>query len=247
VFGLSAILRYQPTRTTVAIVVSLIGLACKQSSGLKHGPPTTVVVLSGQDQVDVVGHELPVPISVQVFDGWSTPVSTQAVVFRVTQGGGSVADSVVTTLADGIATTKWTLGTSAGGTQVLQAQVVDAITRQILLLVDFHATAKADVPASLQKTAGDGQTATAGTAVAIAPTVKAVDRYSNPLAGLDVVWRIATGGGKIAGGATATSQTNAGGFATPPGTWVLGPAPGANTLTATIAGAPAVTFSATGR
>src|SRR3954464_5075147 len=101
---LSAIPRHHATRAPVIVAVSLLVLACDQPSGLKHGPPTSEVVLSGQDQVGVVGHELALPVSVQVKDGWTTPISDWPVV--LTNGGGSVSDFVVRTSADGVATTK---------------------------------------------------------------------------------------------------------------------------------------------
>jgi len=228
------------------LTVGLIGASCDQSLGLRTGPPVSEIVVSGQDQVGAVGHQLTEPVTVRILDAWQSPIYNQPVVFKVISGGGTVPTEVVRTSADGVSMTTWTLGTSSSQSQVLQVQVIDEISRGILLLAEFHATAQPGAPSSLKKTAGDNQTATVGTAVAIAPAVKAVDQYGNPVSGMDVVWRVVTGGGTIAGGATATSKTDTTGVAVPPGAWKLGPAPGTNTLTATVAGVTAAAFSASG-
>jgi adhesin/invasin len=97
-------------------------------------------------------------------------------------------------------------------------------------------------PASVTIAAGSGQSATAGAAVAVAPAVLVRDAQNNPMAGVSVTFAVASGGGSITGG---TATTNASGVATV-GSWTLGVVPGANTLTATVSGLPAVTFTATG-
>ncbi len=92
--------------------------------------------------------------------------------------------------------------------------------------------------------AGDAQTATAGSAVATAPSVIVKDANNQPLAGVNVVFAPASGGGSVTGG---SATTNASGIATV-GSWTLGTTAGTNTLTATstgLTGSP-VTFTATG-
>ena len=236
------------TAATYAIVltIGLIGASCDQSTGLRRGPPVSELIVSGQNQVGLVGHQLAEPVTVKVTDVWGTAIESQPVVFKVLSGGGTVPNELVKTSPDGEATMTWTLGTSSSENQVLQVQVIDEISRALLLIAEVHATAQPGNVSSLQKTAGDNQAATVGTAVAIAPTVKAVDQYGNPVSGMDVVWRVVTGGGTIAGGATATSKTDTTGIAVPPGAWKLGPAVGANTLTATVTGVAAATFTASG-
>lgn len=230
----------------IVLTIALIGASCDQSVGLQSGPPVSELIVSGQDQVGLVGHQLPEPVTVKVADAWNTPIENQPVVFKVLSGGGTVPTLLVRTSPDGVAMSNWTLGTSSSEDQVLQVQVINEITRDLLLIAEVHATAQPGNVSSLQKTAGDNQTATVGTAVAIAPTVKAVDQYGNPVSGVDVVWRVVTGGGTIAGGVTATSKTDVSGIAVPSGAWKLGPAPGANTLTATVSSVAAMTFSASG-
>lgn len=233
-------------RYAVVLTIGLIGASCDQSIGLRSGPPTSELIVSGQNQVGQVGHQLAEPVTVKVTDSWNTPIDNQPVVFKVLSGGGTVPNLVVRTSPDGVAISTWTLGTSSSEDQVLQVQVIDEITRDLLLITEVHATAQPGNVSSLQKTAGDNQTAKVGTAVAIVPTVKAVDQYGNPVSGLDVAWRVVTGGGTIAGGVTATSKTDTTGVAVPPGAWKLGPAVGSNTLTATVTDVAAVTFTATG-
>jgi adhesin/invasin len=92
--------------------------------------------------------------------------------------------------------------------------------------------------------AGDAQTASAGTAVAVKPSVLVEDAGDHPVAGVHVTFAVAAGGGSVTG---ADAVSNASGIATV-GSWKLGGTAGANTLTATaagLAGSP-VTFTATG-
>jgi len=93
---------------------------------------------------------------------------------------------------------------------------------------------------------GDGQSANAGSAVAVPPAVQVLDQNSNPVQGASVTFAVASGGGTISGAATVT--TNSSGIAQVGG-WTLGPTPGTNTLTATVSGSGIngnpVTFTAT--
>jgi len=102
------------------------------------------------------------------------------------------------------------------------------------------------IPAKVEKIAGDGQSAPAGSAVAPPPSVKVSDATGSPVANVTVTFQVTAGGGTVA---PASAATNATGVATV-AAWTLGSAPGPNQLTATVAGSditgnPAV-FGATG-
>ena len=84
----------------------------------------------------------------------------------------------------------------------------------------------------LERHAGDGQTAEAGTAVPIPPSVLATDPFANPLPGFAATFAVTLGGGAATGG---NAKTDAGGVASV-GAWVLGAHPGVNTLSASGAG-----------
>jgi len=92
--------------------------------------------------------------------------------------------------------------------------------------------------------AGDGQTATVGTAVATAPAAAVTDEFGNPVAGVAVTFAVTAGGGTV--DPTVPITTDDGGVATAT-SWTLGHTVGTNMLTATsgtLAGSP-VTFTAT--
>jgi adhesin/invasin len=91
---------------------------------------------------------------------------------------------------------------------------------------------------------GNGQTAVAGTAVAIAPSVYVYDGSDNPVSGLTVTFSVWSGGGSVTGAVAVTGDD---GIATV-GSWTLGSAAGANSLRVTCAGVSGspVTFTATG-
>lgn len=91
---------------------------------------------------------------------------------------------------------------------------------------------------------GDGQTATAGSAVAVPPAVRITDADGKPVAGVTVAFEVASGGGTITG---AVDTTNADGVAEVE-RWVLGPDPGDNAIIASVGfrATDFVQFTATG-
>ena len=90
---------------------------------------------------------------------------------------------------------------------------------------------------------GNGQTAPRGTVLPKAFTVRVVDAAGRPVAGVQVTFRVASGGGSI-GASQVRVNTNASGLAEV--TLTLGPNPGSNTVTATGSSLVTLTFTATG-
>ncbi|MBA3393087.1 MAG: Ig-like domain-containing protein [Deltaproteobacteria bacterium] len=88
---------------------------------------------------------------------------------------------------------------------------------------------------------GNTQSATAGTALGAPLVVRAHDANDNPVAGVSVVFAVASGGGTLA---TTTATTNAMGQAQT--TLTVGTTAGTNTVTASATGLSPVTFTATG-
>ena len=228
------------TAGSVAITASVGSVAQTQFTATatqQAGPPANLVKFAGDAQTGATGAAVLVAPAVKVTDASNTPLSGIGVTFAVASGGGSVTGASATTNASGIATVgSWTLGAAAGN-NTLTATVTG------LSPVTFAATAVSPgVPVLVTKTAGDGQTAAAGSALPVRPAVKVTDGLGTRVAGVSVTFAVASGGGSITGG---TVTTDTGGIATV-GSWTLGPAAGANTLTATVTGLTAVTFAATG-
>jgi alpha-tubulin suppressor-like RCC1 family protein len=95
--------------------------------------------------------------------------------------------------------------------------------------------------ASVRISSGNNQNATVASALPIAPTVLVEDRAGSAVPGVTVTFAVQSGGGSVTGGAVTT---DANGLAAV-GSWTLGTAAGANTLTATVSGVTPVSFSAT--
>ena len=204
------------------------------------GAASKMVMNAGTGQTVHVGTAVTLPPSVLVTDANDNPVSGVAVTFAVNSGGGSVTGSPATTNASGIATVgSWTLGTVPG------ANTLNATSAGLSgSPVQFAATGLVGSPAILAINAGNNQTATAGFAVAMAPSVKVTDIYNNVVQGVAVTFTPATGSGSVT---TTSTTTNASGIATC-GAWTLGTTAGTDTMTVTslgLAGSP-LTFTATG-
>lgn len=97
-------------------------------------------------------------------------------------------------------------------------------------------------PANLLIQAGGlaSQTGVFGQAVPTAPIVLVTDASNRPVPGVAVTFAITSGGGSLSSTTQATSSTGVASVV-----WTLGNTFGTKTLTATVAGLPPVTFSAT--
>ncbi|HKV69696.1 MAG TPA: hypothetical protein VJN62_00500, partial [Gemmatimonadales bacterium] len=128
-------------------------------------------------------------------------------------------------------------GTTAGSPASLGGTVNgQAIATTLPSVVVLHGA-----PGQLTVSAGDNQTAPAGTAVAIQPAVTVADSFGNLIQNDTVFWAV-TGGSGVAKG--DTTLTSAGGFASLT-QWVLGASLGGNMLLAST-GTLNHTFHATG-
>lgn len=197
---------------------------------------------AGDHQIDTVSGTLPTPVTVRVTDSMSQPIPAIVVAFAVTGGGGHVSSAADTTDATGRASVAWTLGNGIGLNSV-SATSAGAIPGSP---VTFTASAVlAGSSPSIAVQAGNGQHGLAGVVLNVPPSIVVRDGAGVPIAGKQVTFAVASGGGALSGG---TAVTDATGIATV-GSWTVGT--GANTLTATVAdtgtivGNP-VTFTATG-
>ena len=93
--------------------IQLVGDITLQAGGL-----STLEIVSGNNQMGVVGTTLPNPLVVIAKDQNGNPVSGVEVIFSVIQGGGYVSPPQATTDASGKAQTSLTLGPTPGENQV---------------------------------------------------------------------------------------------------------------------------------
>ncbi len=228
------------SNTLTATSTGLTGSPVTFTATGTAGTPTQIAVNAGNGQSATVGTAVSIAPSVIVKDAYGNAVSGVAVTFAIGSGGGSLSGGSTTTNSSGIATVgSWTLGQTAGSNTLTATST--GLTGSP---VTFTATGTAGTPTQIAVNAGNGQSATVGTAVSIAPSVIVKDAYGNAVSGVSVTFAIGSGGGSLSGGSTTT---NSSGIATV-GSWTLGQTAGSNTLTATSAGLTGspVTFSATG-
>jgi hypothetical protein len=119
--------------------------------------------------------------------------------------------------------------------------------RLLLLLAGALACGSSDLalptdvpPARIEMVQGDDQRGPPGTALPDPLIVRVTDSTGSPLAGQAVTWTVNGGGGAID---PVTEASNAEGLVF--AQWILGPEPGLNVVEAEVAGADAVTFTAT--
>ena len=196
----------------------------------------TLAPVSETSQTIPIGAPVPALPSVRVTDQVGDPIGGVSVTFAVTGGGGSATGVVVTTSAQGTATVGgWRVG-STGGINTLTASVAGVAP------VQFTATAEGRAPAAMTAALIPMGTIV-GYPLFDAPRVRVLDHTDQPLGGVTVTFAVTGGGGSIA---PSTAVTDAAGIAEA-GTWTLGPNPGPNTLSATVAGVTPVTFTVDGQ
>lgn len=202
---------------------------------LAAGAASSIAPSAGNNQTAAAGTDLSVAPAVLVTDGAGNPVAGVAVTFAVTGGGGTIQGGTASTGSNGIAaSSKWTLGPTVG-TNTVKASSGG-------LEVSFTATATVGPAARLVVIGGNNRTGIVAAPLDSAPAVKVLDAFDNPVPGVTVSFAVASGGGSMIG---PTPVTDAAGVARV-GAWTLGYVGGANTATASRAGTPSVTFTATG-
>ena len=221
---------------TMTASVSGLGTTVTFSATGTAGDPVAITMEAGNNQSATVGTSVMTPLAVKIVDANGNGVAGFSVGFSANSGGGSITGSPSITDANGIATAgSWTLGLVAGVNTVVAFGPSSFVT--------FTATATAAAPVAVSIVAGNAQAAVAGSAVAVAPAVRVVDVFGNPVPGTDVTFAATGGGGNVTG---SPAVTNSDGIATI-GSWTLGPTVGTNTLTVTVAGvAMPATFAASG-
>jgi len=175
-------------RTRLGALVLLLGglgvLSCGGDGDT--GQPTTTTTIaqagvSGDDQTGTVGAALATPLQVVVIENNAPKVGAN-VTWSAT-GGGTVDPTSAATDAQGIASTTWTLGTTAGS-QSAQATLAGADGSP----VGFTATAEPGPASTLSLTSGDEQVGVNGTVLPQPLVVKVADDFGNGIEGVDVEW-----------------------------------------------------------
>ena len=217
-------------RRTAALLLAALTLAsCDSPAGPEPVATPTVPakldVVSGGDQRDTVGQELPQPLVVRVLDARGRPVRDAIVNFRVIAGGGSVFAGAALTNAEGEARERWTLGTAARDTQRVEARAVDPATGQAVVFGAFTAVGTADAPANIAPVGPAALTASPGAAVPVA--VRVQDRFGNRVVGAAVAWQAPEGEGSVTPTQGVTDSTGVAAAQ-----WTLAYSVGAHTMTA---------------
>ncbi len=198
--------------------------------------PSSLALVGGGSQVVAAGSPLPSPVTFRVSDQRGA-LAGVTVRLTVEQGAGSVTPTQATSGEDGVVTATWTVGTTAGGLNVLRASIDGTSLAASASASVIPATATSLTPA-----AGVSQFAPVGQPVPQPPAVRVTDPFGNSVPGAAVTFAVSQGGGSLG---AAPSISDAQGIATS-GQWVLGPAGGVNTVRATLASGGFVDIQAIG-
>lgn len=176
----------------------------------------------------------------------------------ITNGGGGTLSAVTLNTAYGPGPSGWLQALLSGATAPDTVQL--GLTTTALPFGTYTATLTLHAPKALDhpvqvtlsvgpgaatqvvRLAGDSQSAIANTAVPIAPTVKVIDAFANPVPGTVVQFAVTAGGGSLGQAADTTDSAGA----ASPGSWTLGASAGTNHFTATVSGLPVLQFTAIG-
>ncbi len=209
-----------PVYLSLPELCSLASVICGVRAFGETGPSapldaSSASEVTGTQLSGTAGQPLSDRAGVRVADASDNPLEGVAVTFAVTAGGGTVTPTSVPSDANGEARTRWTLGPTAGA-NVLTASVPGGASARIT------ATGTAGRAAAITVSAGNNQSATAGSAVVTNPAVVERDANNNPVEGAAVLFTPLVGGGQVT---DPVRRTNAQGIAAV-GQWRLGSSAG---------------------
>ena len=197
--------------------------------------PTTLSIISGDNQTGLTGEALANPFVVEVRDENGNPLEGVIVAFVVGAGGSSLSDTNVETDANGLAQSILALG-SDPGTNTVEVSVEGIVKTEIF---NVEGTLPPPIPTTLSIVSDDNQTGLTGETLADPFVVQVHDQYGDPMAGVMVTFTLLTGDGALS---TETPTTDANGQAET--TLTLGNEPGEYTLEVSVEGiTETVTFN----
>jgi Bacterial Ig-like domain (group 1) len=218
-------------RTWLVLLAGVMG--CGSDLVLPETPPTeqsiALTTWKGDGQTGPVGQALPDLLVVKVVTESQQPVGGVEVSFTLSDGAaGTLNPATATTNSDGQAFTQWTFGT-VPGPYTATARLVRA--EGDTSIAEFHASAVAAAPDSLNATVPLAQPGRRNQPVGTPPQVRVVDRFGNPVPNVAVNWQVLVGEGQVP---ASTTLTDSAGLATTE--WDLGNWRGQQKLSASLDG-----------
>ncbi len=182
----------KPCFAVLTLATAILVAACGDSgSDTQPDPAEALAKTAGDQQEGIVGQELPEPLSVRLT---TNGAPTSGVTVNWSTAVGTLNSTSVPTDVNGVASTRWTLGTTSGA-QTATAAVSGAAGSP----VTFSATAVAAAAAVLEEADGNGQTGEINTQLSEPVQARVTDEFGNAVADVPVNW--------TATGATVSAPT----------------------------------------
>jgi adhesin/invasin len=232
--------------TGYRLTAAATGLSGVTSATFNITPGTASQLVWTQQPGNVVaGAPVSPAVALTVADAQGNSVTTASgtVTLALTAANGAtLSGGGPATVVNGVATFSALSVNKSGSYTLTPSTTVSGVTTRP---VSGGFAVSAGAATQIAVDAGNGQSATAGTAVAVPPSVIVRDANNNPVAGVNVTFAVASGGGTVV--PTTAVLTNASGIAQVT-SWTLGATAGSNTLSATSAGLTGspLTFTAAG-
>ena len=217
-------------------LLAAASLGCGGDDLVLPQPPSAkdfrVSAISGTSQVGTVGEPLPNPLVVEVRDQRDQPVSGWKVAFVPTQGAvaGTVSPDTAETNEDGRASSRWVLGTTPG-TYTVDAQLVPTDSSGAPGPAQFQASAHAGAADSMAAVSAQNQPGRREEELPEPVVVKLLDRFGNPVPGVNVHWEVQSGDGEVSDSDVVTDDSGQAGVR-----WLLGDRLGVQKLSASAEG-----------
>lgn len=157
-------------------------------------------------QTGAPGRELPDPVDVVVMDKDDRPVADVEVHFAVSQGGGSVSEAAVQSGIDGHARVTWVLGPEPGAQNVTVTALSESGSPLENSPLTLSVQAVQPPPTRVVLQTAPSEVAQNGVPLAQQPVIQVLDADDQPVAGVQVVASMGSGGGTLSGTTAVSSD-----------------------------------------
>ena len=210
------------TNTVAAAIADVQGEQTFTAEGVRI--PTSLEIISGDDQQGQPGAALEMPFVVEVRDHSDNPLPGVQVMFSVTSGGGTLSATTPTTDSNGRVESTLTLGPNPG-TNTVTVSVTEIQEERTFNAEGIR------IPKAFWIISGFDQQGVIGEALAHPFVVEVRDQSGEPMSGVEIMFSVTAGGGTLS---TTGAVTDTNGRAE--SILTLGPDPGTNTVTVSVTG-----------